>query len=56
MTTTPQLNDYIYIVTEHGKFLRKINWINEHFIEWNGGYAQINQLKPNNTKVKFILS
>ena len=56
MKTFIKLNDYFYLVTEHGKFLRKVNWINEYFFEWNGGYAQIDQLKENNnSKVKYIL-
>jgi hypothetical protein len=52
-----KINDYIYIVNEYGKFLRKIIWKNEYYIEWNGGYAEISQLKENNnSKVKYILS
>jgi len=53
------LNDYIYIVNEYGKFLRKVIWKGEHYFEWNSGYAYIDELKPNEnkkSKVKFILN
>lgn len=46
-----EINDYIYVVNEYGKFLRKI--------EWNSGWATIDELIPNEdkeSKVKFILN
>jgi hypothetical protein len=53
-----KLNDYIYVVNEYGKFLRKVIWKNEYYFEWNSGWATIEQLTPNEdnkSKVKFIL-
>lgn len=52
------LGDYIYVDTEYGMFLRKVNWVGEHFIEWNCGYCPINSvlLNPNKkSKVKFLV-
>jgi hypothetical protein len=51
------LGDYIYVDSEYGRFLRKVNWVGEHFIEWSGGYASVNSLSLNHnkkSKVKFI--
>jgi hypothetical protein len=51
------LGDYIYVDSEYGRFLRKVNWVGEHFIEWSGGYASVNSLSLNpnkKSKVKFI--
>jgi hypothetical protein len=51
------LGDYIYVDTEYGRFLRKVNWVGEHFIEWNCGYAPIHLVSLNldkKSKVKFI--
>jgi hypothetical protein len=48
--------DYFYIQNKNSKILKKINWINEHYFEWLGGYSKIELLQPNNakSKVKFI--
>lgn len=54
-----ELNDYIYVVNEYGKFLRKIVWKGKNKFEWNSGWAKIDQLVPNEdkkSKVKFILN
>ena len=51
------LGDNIYVDSEYGRFLRKITWVGEHFIEWNWGYAPINSVSLNpdkKSKVKFI--
>lgn len=51
------LGDYIYVDTEYGRLLRKVNWVGEHFIEWNCGYSPINSVLLNHnkkSKVKFI--
>lgn len=52
------LGDFIYHVTEYGKFRRKINWLGEHFIEWSGGYCSVDEIQVNQdtkSKVKFIV-
>jgi hypothetical protein len=54
-----EINDYIYVVNEYGKFLRKVTWKNEYYFEWKYGWATIEQLIPNEdkkSKVKFILN
>lgn len=54
-----EINDYIYVVNEYGKFLRKVIWKNEYFFEWNSGWASVDELIPNEdkkSKVKFILN
>jgi len=54
-----ELNDYIYIVNEYGKFLRKIVWKGKYKFEWNSGWANVNQLSSNpnkKSKIKFILN
>jgi len=54
-----KVNDYIYIVNEYGKFLRKIVWKGKYKFEWNSGWATIDELIPNEdkeSKVKFILN
>jgi hypothetical protein len=54
-----EINDYIYVVNEYGKFLRKIVWKGKHKFEWNSGWATIDELIPNEdkeSKVKFILN
>lgn len=54
-----KLNDYIYVVNEYGKFLRKIVWKGKNKFEWNSGWATIDELTPNEdkeSKVKFILN
>jgi hypothetical protein len=50
---------FFYHINDYGKFLRKILWKNEYYFEWNGGWAEIEKLIPNNNKksnVKFILN
>lgn len=50
--------DYFYYINEYGKFLRKVSWSNDYYFEWNGGWATIEELIPNDdikSKVKFIL-
>jgi hypothetical protein len=52
------LGDYIYVDTQYGRFLRKVNWVGEHFIEWSFGYCPVKSvsLNPNKvSKVKFII-
>lgn len=50
--------DYFYYINEYGKFLRKVSWSNDYYFEWNGGWANLEELIPNDdtkSKVKFIL-
>lgn len=54
-----EINSYIYVVNEYGKFLRKIVWKGKYKFEWNSGWATIDELIPNEdkeSKVKFILN
>ena len=56
--TQINLGDRIYIVTEQGNYQRKINWLGEHFVEWNCGFCSVNELLPNpnkKSKIKFII-
>ena len=65
MTETAQIHGYhlhlgefIYVINQYGKFLRKINWLNTYYFEWNSGWANIDELELNTdkkSKVKFIL-
>lgn len=53
-----KLGEFIYVINEYGKFLRKIEWIGPYQIEWCYGWANIDQLELNTdkkSKVKFIL-
>lgn len=49
--------DYVAIVTDKGKFVRKIQWVSINTFEWTGGWGFIRDLVPNarNRKAKFIL-
>ena len=52
------LGEFIYVINQYGKFLKKINWLNTYYFEWNGGWANIDELELNadkKSKVKFIL-
>jgi hypothetical protein len=54
-----ELNDYIYVVNEYGKFLRKVTWKGQYNFEWKSGWAPINKLSSNpdkKSKIKFILN
>lgn len=54
-----EINDYIYVVNEYGKFLRKIVWKGKNKFEWNSGWANVSQLSSNpdkKSKIKFILN
>lgn len=53
-----KLGEFIYVINDYGKFLRKIKWLNTYHFEWNCGWANIDQLELNTdtkSKVKFIL-
>ena len=54
-----ELNDYIYVVNEYGKFARKVTWKGKNKFEWNSGWAKVSQLSSNpdkKSKIKFILN
>ena len=65
MTKTASINgvelcigQFIYIVNQYGKHLRKVNWLGNNLFEWHIGFAEIEQLELNTdkkSKVKFIL-
>ena len=53
-----RLGEFIYVINKHRKSLRKIQWISQHQIEWDNGWANIDELELNTdkkSKVKFIL-
>lgn len=48
----------IYVITDHGKFLRTITFCKNGVFEFNGGWAEVKQLKKNKdleSKVRLIL-
>lgn len=48
----------IYILTDHGKFLRRITYCEKGVFEFNGGWAKVEQLQKNKdltSKVRLIL-
>lgn len=54
----PKVNDYFYLITPNGKYLRRIRVINGPFFEWLWGWAECKKLTQNpdtKSKVKFIL-
>jgi len=56
--STPLVGQFFYYINQHGKFIRKITWADKNLFEWNRGWAEIDQLTPNENKtsnVKFIL-
>lgn len=53
-----QVGDRLYVINQHGKFLRTIGWVGDNMFEWKWGWADRMQVVINpdiKSKVKYII-